>query len=432
MAAPAALSTASVSAVGASPWTCPFCTLLCDGFALAPADAATGAPMRLLGSDCPIAQSALARFSAPSVAACRIGDEATSLDAAIEAAAQKLAAARQPVVGGLGLDVAGARALYPLACASGAVLDGGTSMLHGLRALQDRGQFTATFAEVRNRADLVVCLGPTPRDAHPEIWRRLGFGEALVASREIVFLGAAADPALAGVPNTRVSAIASDGDAFDAVSRLAACVAGRRIEAGAELVALAGRLRAARYVVLTWNSAGLPAHGSLIVEAANAIVAELNRTTRAAVLALGSGAPLSSQQTVTWLSGLPLRSRAGPLGLEHEPLRFDAKAMLAAGDADALLWIASFGNEYELPPVPNGLPLVVIGHAQMRPPAEAVFIPVATPGLDDSGDLFRVDGSVTLPLAPVALPARDRKLPGAAEVLKRLAARVQSLKGGAR
>ena len=76
-----------------------------------------------------------------------VDGQATTLDAALAAAAQLLAASRQPLFAGLGTDVAGARALYPLACATGAICDaaGGAALMHGLRALQDRGQFTTTW-----------------------------------------------------------------------------------------------------------------------------------------------------------------------------------------------------------------------------------------------------------------------------------------------
>jgi formylmethanofuran dehydrogenase subunit B len=46
--------------------------------------------------------------------------------------------------------------------------------------------------------------------------------------------------------------------------------------------------------------------------------------------------------------------------------------------------------------------------------APDVFIPIATPGLDCGGTLFRVDSSVVLPLKKV----RDTSLPTLAQVLK--------------
>ncbi|WP_309638830.1 HisA/HisF-related TIM barrel protein, partial [Methylibium sp.] len=305
----------STQAVNAVPWTCPFCPLLCDGFALERRDAGYA----LSGSDCPRAATALARFtSAPAPTSCLIDGQPATLDAALDAAARVLAASRQPLFGGLGTDISGARALYPLACATGAISDvaAGDALFHGLRALQDRGAFTTTLAEVRNRADLIVCIGGSPREAQPEIWRRLGLGEPLVAARHVAFVGAPLDAALAALPGVTQASVALAGDLFDTTSLLAALVAGRRVAAPADLVALAGQLRQARYAVIVWEAPRLPAHGALIVEALDRIVAQLNRHTRAATLPLaGADGAASVNQVFAWLSGLPLRSRAGPLGL---------------------------------------------------------------------------------------------------------------------
>ncbi len=427
-------STASVptstAAVG-SPWTCPFCPLLCDGFELA----VEAGGYALRGSDCPRAQQALRRFTpAPAVSTPTIDGRPALLPAALDAAAAMLAASRQPLFGGLGTDVDGARALYALACATGAISDaaGGDALLHGLRALQDRGAFTTTLAEVRNRADLIVCVGPSPREALPEFWRRVGIGRGgdgrLVAQREIVYLGAPVDAALVGVDGVAQRSVALAGDLFDTVALLSAAVAERQVHAPPEIAALAERLRSTRYAVLVWQSSKLPAQGTLIVEALNQIVATLNRKTRAALLPLGGADGLATVNYVhTWLSGLPLRSRAGPLGLEHEPLRFDAAALLASGAVDALLWVASFGTEPAPPPHAAALPTVVLGGPGVAPPATGVFIPAATPGIGQAGHLFRADGGVELPLTA----ARDDGLPGVAEIAKALTQRVRAAKTGA-
>lgn len=404
----------------AAPWTCPFCPLLCDGFAL---EARHGGAPALVGSDCTRARAALARFAA-TPAAPAIDGQPALLDAALDAAAGLLAAARQPLFAGLGTDVDGARALYPLACATGAISDAasGEALLHTLRALQDRGQFTTTLAEVRNRADLVVCFGSSPREAMPEIWRRIGIGEPLVPRREIVFVGAPADAALAGLPGVTTTSLPLEGDLFDTLALLSACAAQRRVAAPAAIAALAERLRAARYAVLVLEPARLPPQGALIVEALNQVVASLNRSTRAGLLPLGGiDGSASVNQTFTWLSGLPLRSRAGPLGLEHEPLRHDTASLLARGDVDALLWVASFGTEPARPA--TDVPTVVIGGPGVAAPAKGVFIPVATPGLGGIGHLFRTDGVVALPLDAT----RDDGLPGVADVAKALTARVKAL-----
>lgn len=415
------------AAAGPVPWTCPFCPLLCDGFALERRGDAYG----LVGSDCPRAAAGLARFSAAPVQATPLVDGApVDLDAALDAAASLLAASRQPLFAGLGTEVEGTRALYPLACATGAICDaaGGASLLHGLRALQDRGHYTTTLAEVRNRADVIVCIGGTPRENFPEIWRRCGIGGdddvRLVAERDIVFLGAGKDAALEGRPGVTQHAVPLEGDLFDMLATLAALVAERKLPAASPtLVALAERLRQAKYAVLIWEAPRLPVHGSLLVEALNQTVAVLNQHTRAATLPLGGADGAASvNQAFTWLSGVPLRSRAGPLGLEHEPLRYDSSALLASGSVDALLWVASYGTEPRRPEA--ALPTVVLGGPGVAAPAQGVFIPVATPAIGDGGHMFRTDGVVALPLERV----RDDGLPGVAAIARLLTERVRALK----
>jgi formylmethanofuran dehydrogenase subunit B len=409
-----ALESSSVPVAAA--WTCPFCPLLCDRFAVA------GGPegWALQGSDCPRARAALARFDALALPSAQplIDGAACPLEAAVDAAARLLATSRQPLFGGLGTDVAGARALYPLACRTGAICDpaGGAALFHGLRAMQDRGAFTTTLAEVHTRADLIVCVGTWPGARYPEFLRRCGVGEG--GQAQVVLLqpttGVVPDAPPAGVETVRF-----DGDLFDAAAMLDACVAGRAVVgAGGLLAALAERLRGARYAVLAYESARLPAQGALIVEAINRTVATLNQRSRAAALPLGGGDGASTVNAVfTWLSGLPLRSRAAPMGLEHEPLRFDAQHLLAEGAVDALLWIASFGTE---PAPPAGaLPRIVLGHPSFAGEAQlrgTVFIPVATPGIGTAGHLFRTDSSVLMPLRAL----RDDGLPTVAEVLRRI------------
>ncbi len=404
-----------------SPWVCPFCALLCDGFGVD----AGGDVLGLSGSDCPRALAGLAQFTkAPGGAQPLFDGVPCEPEAAIAAAARLLAASRQPLFGGLGSDVAGARALYPLACATGAITDrtGGAALMQGVRALQDRGQFTTTFAEVRTRADLMVFLGGYPVDIAPLIGVRCGIGEAQVAARHVAVIGATATDAAvleawAGAGVT-TEALPLAGDLFTTTALLAAQVAGRSIDtAPPALQALAQRLHAARYALIVGAPSRMPAHSALVVEAVGRIVGTLNATTRAASLWVGSGAGQATvNQVFTWLSGLPLRSRRGPRGLEHEPFVFDTERLLGQGGVDALLWVASFGAG-NLPPQ-SDLPMVVLGHPALAAActgraASTVFIPTSTPGIGSGGHLFRTDGNVVTPL----VPARTDTLPRVAEVL---------------
>jgi len=399
--------TVAADHVLADPWTCPFCLLLCDGAAVR-AEAATGA-LSVEGA-CDCARRALAAFRAtPSAATPEVDGRSTTLDEAVAAAAVLLRASRQPLFGGLGTDVAGARALYRLALATGAICDaaGGEALSQSLRTLQDRGQFTATLAEVRTRADLIVCLPGLPLAQAPDFFERAGVGDTtlpLVPQRHLVMLGGDADEqaalaALGRRPGVTVEALPL-GDPFETVALLSALVAGRAASGAPEaLKALAQRLRAARYAVIVGEPSRLGPQGALLIEGINRVVGELNRSTRAAALWLGGGNGAGTvNQVFTWLSGLPLRSRAGPLGLEHEPLCHGADRLLADRAVDSLLWVSCFTPD-SVPPETD-LPLIVLGHPDL-PTRGRVFIPVSTPGIGSRGHLFRADGVVMLPLFPI-------------------------------
>ncbi|WP_028998762.1 formylmethanofuran dehydrogenase [Azohydromonas australica] len=396
-------------------WTCPFCSLLCDRFTV------TSLPhgrLKLQGSDCARAAEGLEHHAACAAEAPPLlGQRVVTLEEAIAAAASRLGCAQLPLIGGLATDVAGARALYRLGVRLGAVADHahGRALFHAARAQQDRGVYYTTLAEVRNRADLIVCLGTNPTEHYPEFFRRAGIGEDLVAQREVVFLGASVDAALQGRPGVTVQTLPQD-DLFTTLAMLNALVARKRLpHAVPALQDLADRLHAARYAVIVWEPGRLNEHGSLLAEGVQRLVDTLNHVTRAASLALGgSKGGYTAQQVYTWLSGLPIRTHVSPLGLEYDPLRFDARQLLADGAVDALLWVDSFEPT---PPPASAIPLVLLGHPATKvPEGDVVFIPVSTPGVGSYGHLFRTDGGVVVPLQPL----REDGLPTVAQVVSRL------------
>lgn len=64
---------------------------------------------------------------------------------------------------------------------------------------------------------------------------------------------------------------------------------------------------------------------------------------------------------------------------------------------DVLIWVNSFSPDKQTPKS-NG-PIIVIGNPNLTFEIEPdVFIPIATPGLDCSGTMIRVDSNVILPL----------------------------------
>lgn len=417
-------------------WTCPFCLLLCDNLSVRVSAAGT---LELAEGECASARLGLARFTGtPSAATPLVDGQIVDLADAIAAASRMLAASRQPLFGGLGTDVAGARAVYRLACETGAICDpaNGDALMQALRSLQDRGGFSTTLAEVRTRADLIVCIGELPGGDAAEFFARCGLGEeGLVPQRHVVLLGdgatdAASLAALGRHTGVTTEVVPLHGDLFSTVALLSALLAGRAVRDRPSMLAgLAQRLCAARYAVIVGTTSRLPAQGALIIERIHQIVATLNATTRAAAMWLGGGNGAGTvNQVFTWLSGLPLRSRAGPAGLAHEPLCFDASRLLADAAVDCLLWISTF--DPNCAPPATQVPLVVLGHPDLASSAGrigSVFIPVSTPGIGSAGHLFRTDGGVVLPLVPVY---RDT-LPLLADVLGSITQGVSALRAEA-
>ncbi|SAK69493.1 Formyltransferase/hydrolase complex Fhc subunit B [Caballeronia hypogeia] len=397
-------------------WTCPFCPLLCDDIVLAPSDdRRLAAPQ----TDCARLAESLARFG-PQDASRKptIDGQDTDPASALAQAAAILSHARRPLFGGLATDVSGARALYELAAHCGAILDHlhGDALAHSNRALQDRGSFFTTLSEVRSRADLIVVFACQPSRRYPRFYERIASEGRDVG---IVFVGCDVDQA-ANAP--RAESILSNADPFDTLALWSAHVEGGRPIGAPELLTLTERINAAKYTAFVYEPSTLPApHAALAIESLQRIVKAINRTSRAGTIALtGDDGAASVNQAITWLSGYPLRTRvAFGLPLDHDSYRYRTETLLARKEIDALVWVSSFAPEPLPAALDDDMPAIILAHPSMNVPPRkgaTVFIPVATPGIDSGGHLFRVDTSVVAPLAA----ARDAGLPTVASIASQL------------
>ncbi|HYH17939.1 MAG TPA: formylmethanofuran dehydrogenase [Azospirillum sp.] len=396
---------------------CPFCGLGCDDLTVRAA--AGGLSVR--STDCPIAleRFAQARPAEPP----RAGGNAVAPEDAVRAAAGALGASRAPLVAGLGADVDGVRAALALAERVGAVVDhaGSEGLYRNLAVQQRTGWIATTFAELRNRCDLLLVVGPDPAVLHPRLYERWvapapAYREP--GTRAVVFL--CGEPlertreALAGVPVTVIPG--SAGEVGGAVAALAAALADPAGVTDA-MGALAERLRAARYAVVAWAAAAFEgAHADLTVERLVGLVRDVNRHTRCAGLPLsGYDNVVGANQVCTWQFGVPLRTALAGGAPVHDPHRFAWARFQET--ADAILWISAFRPE--VPAFPAGKPVVALappGTAFAQEPA--VFIPVGTPGIDHAGHVFRGDTVVALRTGRLI----DRGLPDAAKVLNAILA----------
>ena len=404
---------------------CPFCGLACDDLDIEVAASGT----RVVANGCARSRR---MFEAPAGngARAQIAGTPATLAQAIERAAAILRDARQPAFGGLATDVAGMRATLALAERLGGTVDhlGGRALLRNVRVLQDRGTLATTFAEVRNRADLIVVAGTDVVSRFPRFFERVAFGDAMFVrdrDREVVFVGSRAVqlPQASSPPQHIRCDDRALGEVFGALRALCAETMPPRADVGgvplAELARLAQRMQNARYGVLAWAAADLDfPHAELAIEAMVACVGALNERTRFSSLPLaGNEGDVTANQVCLWQTGFPVRtSFAGGL-IDHDADRYALEALLAHDEVDALVWISSF--DAALAPPPSRVPTIVLGRSGMSAaPAPAVQIDVATPGFDQAGHFFRSDAVVTVRLQRIA----QTPLPGVADVLDRIAA----------
>ncbi|MCE9633009.1 MAG: formylmethanofuran dehydrogenase subunit B [Methylophilales bacterium] len=391
--------------------TCPACGLLCDDIHLARNHSGK---LSVTQNGCQRSISFFSRAALPSSA--KIKGNPVSLDEAVAHAAKLLSASKQPLFAGLGTDVNGMRSIMRLADNSGAVLDhmNTNGLMRNIQTVQNSGWQVTTLTEVRNRVDLLLIIGTDvvsvlPRFFERVVWNKESMFGQDTSQREVVYLGGRDLDISAGTsPDGRKpQALPCDVARLpEVVSVLRALVSGKKLHATevagiaiSDLQNLSERLSKAQYSVLAWAPPALNfPHAELTVQNIADLVKTLNKTTRSSGLPLGgSDGDMSANQVCTWISGYPLRTSYARTYPEHDPYHFSTDYLLANDEADFLLWVSSFNPE-RTPPATN-IPTVVLGHSTMSFEREPeVFIPIATPGIDHSGILFRMDNVVSLPV----------------------------------
>lgn len=386
---------------------CPFCGLVCDDLGV---DAG-----EVDARGCAKGAAGFARR--PVLLEHRVAGEPVSFDDAAAAAARLLGARRLPLVSGLAADLAGIRGLIALADRLGAVIDRWQSATQqvNLALLQRAGALAASFGEIANRADVVLLLGADPATHQPRFFERLlrnrgALYRAAAAAPYVAFLGAQA--AAPNDPAVSERVIVPEDALLDATSALAALGEGRKLAPStrlplAALGALAERLAAARYGAIVWDIAAFPAAAR---GAALAILLRLMRRltqrTRCVGLPLGGeGNAQGAAQAMLWQAGWPGQLSFASGVPQHDPWSNDAERLLAAGEIDALLWVAALTASAA---PRSGIPTVALLAADAPQAAVEVEIRVGIPGIDHDGTVIRADTVVALPLRaarPSALPS---------------------------
>jgi formylmethanofuran dehydrogenase subunit B len=402
--------------------TCAGCGCVCDDIEVTVTDG------RLAGltRTCPLGDSWFAERGGDRPPVARLDGRTVSLDEAVEAAAAILNQARVPLVYGLGQTSCEAqRRAVALAEAIGAVVDPAGSGA-AQTAYQAIGSSTATFGEIRDRAELVVIWRADPAVTNPRLLGRLRLDRGARGPRALV------------VVDAQRTATAEEADAFvelAAVHDFAALWALRALVAGAPLHRggagqlpldaldeLVGRLLAVGHVAFFYGD-GL-AGDELSALALFALVRDLSRERHAVMLGLrGDGNARGAEDVLAWQTGFPTAVSFARGYPRSNPGELRAATLLERGEVDAALVLAS--DPLGHLPLPAAerlreLPVVVVDpRATATAAAARVAFATAADGIEVPGTVHRMDG-VPVPLR--ALLSTER--PGAEDVLAAIGGRL--------
>jgi formylmethanofuran dehydrogenase subunit B len=389
--------------------TCAGCGCACDDI-----EVTAAGPIRT----CPLGDAWFAALTGDRPPVATVDGRTVSLDEAVDAAAAILRPARAPLVYGLGQTSCEAqRRAVALAEAIGATVapvGGGAAGL----AYQAIGSSTATFGEIRDRAELVVIWRADPVVTNPRLLERLRLERATRGSRELIVVDAQRT-ATAEEADAFIELDAADD--FEALWRLRALVTSAPLDhdraSAPPLDGLSHRLLGARHVALLYGD-------EVEALALFALVRDLARERHAVTLGLRRDANgRGAEDVLAWQTGFPTAVSFARGYPRANPGELSAAALLERGDVDAALVVASDPLEH-LPAAAaerlRGLPtLVVDARATATSQAARVAFATAADGIEVPGNVHRMDG-VPVPLrAPLA-----GERPGVEEVLAAIGGRL--------
>jgi formylmethanofuran dehydrogenase subunit B len=311
------------------------------------------------------------------------------LSTAAATAARLLDASRQPLIAGLGTDVAGARAAIALARRIGAAIDHmkADALLRDLDVMREAGVMLTTPSEARVRADTLLLVGSGVAEVGSELQQHL-FGSMSEpgggrmnrrifglcpgrhsgASSNIAVIGHEAHdlPVLLAVLRARINGRPTGP-----------CPVPARV-----LGELADALKAARFGVAVWSAAELD---QLAIEMLCGLINELNATARFSGLPLAPGDnAVGVLQVCGWMTGFPVRTGFGRSYPDHDPWQYCTARLVGSGEADCVLWISAY--RAAVPEWSGGPPTIALAprDAKFRN-VPRVHIAVGAPGRDHDG-----------------------------------------------
>ena len=421
--------------------TCTFCGCVCDDIDLH----VKGNQIIEAKRACVLGKAWFLNHEVEDRPACLINGQPASVADGVERAAQILANAKYPLVYGLSdTTIESQRVAVAIADWIGANVDTTTSVCHGPSgmAFQGVGEVTCSLGEVRNRADFVMFWGSNPAESHPRHFQRY----SLMPTGTFIPRGRKDRTCVIVDVRKTKSAKAADifiqikpRKDFEALWTLRALARGLELdpqvvedETGLPLSTwqdLMARMKAAKFGVIFFGMGVTMTRGKHAnSEALLSLTRDMNAFTRFTCKPnRGHGNVTGADNVVSWRTGYPFGVNLGRGYPRFNPGEYTSSDVLARGEADAAMIIASDPMANFSQPAREHLktiPYVALDPKETPTTKHAaVAFTVATYGINVPGTVYRMD-DVPIPLRP----AFDSPFPSDLMILRGIEKRVKELK----
>jgi formylmethanofuran dehydrogenase subunit B len=419
--------------------TCTFCGCVCDDMELT----VEGNTITKAKNACVLGKAWFLNHHAEERPLAAIEGRPASFEEAVERAAQILTGATFPITYGLSDTTCEAqRVAVAISDWIGGNVDTTTSVCHGPSgmAFQGVGEVTCSLGEVKNRADFLIFWGGNPAESHPRHFTKYSLmpkGEFLPNGRKD------RTAVLIDVRKTK-SAKAADiflqirpRSDFELAWAMRGLAAGVEIDPSIEqatgisldvLKDVVARMKKAKFGVILFGMGLTMTRGKhLNSEAVLALARDMNKYTRFTAKPMrGHGNVTGADNVVTWQTGYPFGVNLNRGYPRFNPGEFTTSDLLARGEADAALIIASDPMSNFSQPAREHLARIpsVVLDPKLSETAKVATVAITTSvyGINTPGTVYRMDD------VPISLrPAFDSPYPSDLEVLQKIEKRVKEL-----
>lgn len=421
--------------------TCTFCGCTCDDIDLK----VDGHRIVEAERACVLGKAWFLNHEVEDRPSCLIEGKPASIADGVERAARILADAKYPLVYGLSdTTIESQRVAVGIADWIGANVDTTTSVCHGPSgmAFQGVGEVTCTLGEVRNRGDMIIFWGSNPAESHPRHFTKYSL------MPKGMFVPNGRKDRTAVVVDVRKTKSAKAADIFiqikprkdfEALWTLRALAQGITLdpvevenETGVPLARwqdLMDRMKKAKFGVIFFGMGVTMTRGKHAnSEALMSLTRDMNKYTRFVCKPnRGHGNVTGADNVVTWRTGYPFGVNLGRGYPRFNPGEYTSSDVLARGEADAALIIASDPMANFSQPARDHLktiPYVALDPKETPTTRHAtVAFTVTCYGINVPGTVYRMD-DVPIPLRP----AFESPHPSDQMILTAIEKRVRELK----